>query len=653
MILRRGLLFGGSAFAAALSILVVFGPSSFGAATQASQGGMDAMSIDMDWTGNSSSAVGTIQQCARLQKDGILNFDEDGVADQMIIDVTAKGIAAYSDNGTPADPSDDSGGITGYQYTLNYPSKLTVAAQEATNSAVNVLAANNADPANSIMKASEPLPDDEATNYNTWDSAVLDYGTEAPESGDGVLDRLSISADTGVPAGQYLITLSANGNVDASGASFAPVSTGVANIAVNQACGAAVTSYGYYHPVTPKRILDTRPAPFGPIGVPAAGKVGAGDGAAITVDVTNTYTSGVPASGVTAVVINTTVTGPTEASHLTVFPSDVGPPNAANLNFLGGETRPNLVTVKVGPDGNVKIRNNSGQTDVIMDIQGWYGTPAAGSRYNPITPKRILDTRPAPYGPIGVDQNGVLIPAVKIGPGGVLTVDVTNTYASGVPDSVVTAVIVNVTVTEPTAPSHLTVYPSDAAAAPNAANLNFVGGQTVPNLVTVKVGPSGGGSVKVRNNSGSTHVIFDIVGWYGASSGDVFTPLPPKRILETRGAPYGPIGVPAAGKMGSGDGAVLSVDVTNTQGSGVPDPPAVSAVIVNTTVTEPTAPSHLTVYPSDVPPPNAANLNFVAGQTVPNLVVVKIGGDGKVNIRNQSGFTHVIFDVAGYFAPAP
>ena len=313
-----------------------------------------------------------------------------------------------------------------------------------------------------------------------------------------------------------------------------------------------------------------------------------------------------------------------------MYPSDEPLPLASNLNFVTNQTVPNLVTVKVGADGKVKLRNNSGTTHVIFDIVGWYGTPTLGSRYNPLTPARILDTR------IGTGA-----PAAPIGAGATITVDVTNTYSSGVPASGVTAVIVNVTVTGPTAASHLTVYPSGAGL-PLASNLNFVTGQTVPNLVAVKVGADG--NVNVRNNSGSTHVIFDVVGWYEAASGDVLNPLAPVRILDTRfgpqGAPPGPVGASTS----------ITVDVTGA--GGVPVSGA-TAVIVNTTVTGPTAPSHLTVYPSGAGVPNASNLNFVTGQTVPNLVVVKVGGDGNVKVFNNSGTTHVIFDVVGYFAPPP
>jgi len=154
---------------------------------------------------------------------------------------------------------------------------------------------------------------------------------------------------------------------------------------------------------------------------------------------------------------------------------------------------------------------------------------------------------------------------------------------------------VNTTVTEPTSGSHLTVYPSDTPQ-PLASNLNFTPGQTVPNLVIVKVGVADG-SVKIYNNSGSTHVIFDVVGWYGAS-GDVFYPITPARVLDTRTGPQGsPPGSVAPD-------AEITVDVT------VGDVPGkASGVVVNTTVTEPTAFSYLSVYPSGVAMPLASNLN--------------------------------------------
>jgi hypothetical protein len=347
----------------------------------------------------------------------------------------------------------------------------------------------------------------------------------------------------------------------------------------------------------------------------------------ITVDVTDTFGSGVPATDVSAVVINTTGTQGTDYTYLTVYPSGEARPLASNLNFGPGVDFPNLVTVKVGTDGNVKVYNKNGQVHVIFDIVGWYGGPTDGSLFNVLTPKRILDTR-----------DGTGAPAVKIGPDSEITVDVTDTFSSGVPASGVTAVVVNTTATQGTSLSYLTVYPSDATR-PLASNLNFGVNQDIPNLVIVKVGAADG-SVKVYNDSGSTHVIFDVVGWYGAS-GDLFYPVTPARILDTR---FGPQGVPS-GKVQPN--AEITADVTDVGGV----PGSASGVIVNTTATQGTVLSYLTVYPSGAAQPLASNLNFGVNQDIPNLVIVGVGTGGNAQVYNKNGEVHVIFDVVGYFAP--
>ena len=72
---------------------------------------------------------------------------------------------------------------------------------------------------------------------------------------------------------------------------------------------------------------------------------------------------------------------------------------------------------------------------------------------------------------------------------------------------------------------------------------------------------------------------------------------------------------------------------------------------MNVTVTQPTDPSYLTAFPTGEVLPLAANLNFVGGQTVPNLVVAKVGAGGKVSLYNAAGSVHVIADVAGWYDP--
>ena len=78
-----------------------------------------------------------------------------------------------------------------------------------------------------------------------------------------------------------------------------------------------------------------------------------------------------PSTGVGAVVINATATEPTAASYLTLFPSGFRRPTPSNLNFVPGQTVPNLVTVAVS-DGKISVYNNAGSVHVVLDVVGFY-----------------------------------------------------------------------------------------------------------------------------------------------------------------------------------------------------------------------------------------------------------------------------------------
>jgi hypothetical protein len=98
-----------------------------------------------------------------------------------------------------------------------------------------------------------------------------------------------------------------------------------------------------------------------------------GPGGTISLQVTGV--DGVPATGVTAVVLNVTVTDPTAISFVTVYPDGETRPLASNLNFYAGETIPNLVVVPVGADGKVDFFNAAGSTDLVADLAGYYTNP--------------------------------------------------------------------------------------------------------------------------------------------------------------------------------------------------------------------------------------------------------------------------------------
>jgi hypothetical protein len=73
------------------------------------------------------------------------------------------------------------------------------------------------------------------------------------------------------------------------------------------------------------------------------------------------------------VVLNVTNVNSTASGFLTVHPTRTTPrPVVSNLNFLPGEVNPNLVVVPLGDDGSVSFYNDTGDSDVVIDIFGFY-----------------------------------------------------------------------------------------------------------------------------------------------------------------------------------------------------------------------------------------------------------------------------------------
>lgn len=365
-----------------------------------------------------------------------------------------------------------------------------------------------------------------------------------------------------------------------------------------------------FQPMRPERILDSRAG----IGLGSVFRLGPGQ----SVDLPVAGQGGVPVGGAGAASMNVTVTGCDSPSYLTIWPAGEPRPTASNLNFVAGQTVPNLVISKLGHEGKISIFNAFGSTDVIVDLLGWF--PMQNS-YAPLVPSRVLDTR-----------SGVGAPAAKVGPGGIVPLVLRN--RGGVPDRAdIDAVVLNVTVTDPDDASYITVWPNGAPK-PVASNLNMTSGQTVPNLVVAKVGD--GGTVNLFNAYGSTHLVADVLGWFPMGSG--FHALVPARILDTRDG----TGVPAA-KVGEAGRVELQV----AGRGGVPQ--HATSVVMNVTATEPDAASYVTVWPTEEPRPTASNLNTVPGLTVPNLVIAKLGAGGKVDLFNAFGTVHLIADVVGWF----
>lgn len=125
--------------------------------------------------------------------------------------------------------------------------------------------------------------------------------------------------------------------------------------------------------MSPQRILDTRFAnPFGTMQ----------GGGHQTLQVGGR--GGVPGSA-TAVVLNLTVTNPTQSSYLTAWPTGERQPDTSIINWVAGRTIANLVTIRLGSSNAIDLYNYAGAVDVIADVAGYYvpGTGAPGPKGDP------------------------------------------------------------------------------------------------------------------------------------------------------------------------------------------------------------------------------------------------------------------------------
>jgi len=393
----------------------------------------------------------------------------------------------------------------------------------------------------------------------------------------------------------------------------------------------SVGAKGAYYAVTPARVLDTRSG----VGAPAAML-----GTQKSLDLQVTGRGGVPSVGVSAVVLNVTVTGSTAASFLTVYPTGADRPTASSINFAKGWTGANSVTIGVGDGGKVRIYNQYGATHVIADVVGFYAAdstviPAAGTTdadFYPMKPERWIDTRPdgnngrlgnGDYYQLGWDFGAAFNPSVR-------------------------AVAVNITAVSPTGNGYLSAWNGQTGAFPSTSTLNYTTGHNVPNMAIVPTSPCNEtwcnangipmiGVINTTSASAATHLIVDIVGVYdNATPGDGlrFRPITPQRITDTRSG----LGYPTA--FGPGVSGTVTAPASVAQAN---------ALAFNVTAVNPTASTYLTLWPAGIAQPTVSNLNPSVGQTVANAAIVGLGTNKAFSIYNAGGSTNVLVDVVGTF----
>ena len=265
-----------------------------------------------------------------------------------------------------------------------------------------------------------------------------------------------------------------------------------------------------------------------------------------------------------------------------------------------------------------------------------------GLQYYPLpAPIRLLDTRPG--------EPACNTPGAPLRGGEVRTQNARLTCNSITIPANAQAIVGNATVvnTTPGAGSgFVTLYPSGAQR-PTVSNLNYTPGQVVPNSFTVALGSDGAFNIFALT---TLHFIVDITGYYAPPGQGAlyYHPLPaPVRLLDTR---PGETACEAPGIPLAGGGVRTQLARGACAGGFIPA--NAQAIVGNATVVNDTGTGagFITLYPSGATRPTVSNLNYTAGQIVPNSFVVGLrGSDGGFDIFALTS-THFIVDITGYYS---
>jgi Putative Ig domain len=238
-----------------------------------------------------------------------------------------------------------------------------------------------------------------------------------------------------------------------------------------------------FYPLAPCRIADTRNA-AGPFGGPS---LSFGQSRSFPVQASDCK---VPA-GATAYSLNITAVPTGPLNYLTLWPTGQAQPTVSTLNAETGTITANAAIVPAGSGGQVSVFVTN-DSDIVMDINGYFAPPAAGgtSLYT-TTPCRVLDTREYPASPF---------------PG---------TYTVGVLSSVctlpasATAYVLNATVVPSQPLGYLSLWPAGESQ-PLVSTLNAEDGSITSNMAIV---PTNNGSIDAYATS-ETQLILDISSYF-------------------------------------------------------------------------------------------------------------------------------------------
>jgi hypothetical protein len=111
-----------------------------------------------------------------------------------------------------------------------------------------------------------------------------------------------------------------------------------------------------------------------------------------------------------------------------------------------------------------------------------------------------------------------------------------------------------------------------------------------------------------------------------------FQAIKPERVLDTRTT-----------------GNVFNPGEIQQALAAVPGASGIAALALSITVTQPTNPSFVTVWPTGAAMPATSTMNFGPGETVTNAAIIGVGDGNTISLYNLAGDVHVIVDITGWF----
>ncbi|MCU1496990.1 MAG: hypothetical protein JWM47_943 [Acidimicrobiales bacterium] len=286
-----------------------------------------------------------------------------------------------------------------------------------------------------------------------------------------------------------------------------------------------------YVPVAPCRVVDTRVGGGAMAGGGERSFTVTGTGDEIATQGGKSGGCGIPA-GAVAVEASITAVAPTATGFARAWPHGGSVPTATFLNFTKGQAITNTGSVSLATTGtqhHLSLFNSGGTTHYVIDVQGYFTTAAAGARYVPLAPCRVVDTRPGS----GALAGGTARSFTVTGSTPAIAAQGGRSGGCGIPTGAV-AVEASVTAVAPTATGFARAWPADGAM-PTATFLNFTKAQSITNTGSVSLATTGAQQLRLSSSAGTTHYVIDVQGYFTTVTAAPTAPGTPTGVSATAG----------------------------------------------------------------------------------------------------------------------